>query len=331
MARLRYTNDDSPGIRRIGSAKRFRYETSAGAAVRGASQLKRIRLLAIPPAWTKVWICPTANGHIQATGRDERGRKQYRYHTQWSERQNLAKIDRMLEFGKALPTLRRAVKRDLKRKQPDREKVLAIVISILEETLIRVGNEEYAKTNNSFGLTTLRNSHVKVRGKKATFRFRGKSGVTHEIELKHEKLARCVRRCQELPGQHLFEYLGADGKVHRITSTDVNSYLREKMGQEFGAKDFRTWNGSVIAGEFLSKQKTSESETRAKRTVNECVKHVAENLGNTPATCRKYYIHPKIAELYKKGQLARLWNAKRRGARDLNKHESALLSLCKSS
>jgi DNA topoisomerase-1 len=250
--------------------------------------------LAIPPAWTDVWICPDPHGHIQATGRDARGRKQYRYHALWREHRDSVKYDRMAAFGRALPKLRERVEHDLSRRGMPREKVLAAVVRLLELTLIRVGNDEYAKKNKSFGLTTLRKRHVDVQGAAVEFEFRGKSGKTHRTGIHDRRLARVVQACEELRGQRLFQYVGEDGETHAVGSHDVNAYIHEATGEHFTAKDFRTWAGSLIAAQLLAACEQAKSETQQKHTVAACVKAVAQKLGNTPAVCRSSYIHPEV-------------------------------------
>lgn len=303
-AGLRYVTDRRPGLRRLGSPKRFRYLDAEGHAVRDAETLQRIRSLVIPPAWTEVWICPLANGHLQATGRDARGRKQSRYHPRWREVRDANKYERMTLFAAALPRIRKRVTRDLKRRGLPREKVLATIVSLMEETHIRVGNEEYARTNKSYGLTTLRNRHVDVHGATITFDFAGKSGVHHTVDLRDARLARIVRQCEELPGQELFQYVDEDGEARGVDSSDVNAYLQEAAGGHFTAKDFRTWAGSVLAHVTLAEIGAFASATEAKRNVVAAIKRVAERLGNTPSVCRKCYVHPAVLEAYLAGAAA---------------------------
>jgi DNA topoisomerase-1 len=298
IAGLRYVSDARPGIGRRRSGKGFRYVNPDGSTARDAEVLARIRSLVIPPAWTDVWICSLANGHLQATGRDARGRKQSRYHPRWREVRDETKYERMMLFGAALPDIRRRVERDLALPGLPREKVLAAVVRLLETTFIRVGNVEYARENHSYGLTTLRNKHVRVKGSSLTFDFKGKSGVEHTIDLEDRRLARIVRRCQDLPGYELFQYLDGEGERHSIDATDVNDYLREATQQEFTAKDFRTWAGTVLACSVLREFEPAESDTRAKRNVVAAIKSVAERLGNTPSVCRKCYVHPAVLESY---------------------------------
>ncbi|HEU5077775.1 MAG TPA: DNA topoisomerase IB [Opitutaceae bacterium] len=300
-AGLRYVVDSGPGISRKAKGKTFVHIGADGKIVRDPKTLGRIKRLAIPPAWTDVWICPIENGHIQATGRDDRGRKQYRYHSDWQHVRDEDKYERMVAFGKALPRIRRRVARDLRRRGLGREKVLAAVIRLLEMTLIRIGNEEYARQNRSFGLSTMRDRHVNVRHGNIHFEFRGKSGKAHEIDLHDPRLAKVVREAQELPGQDLFQYVGEDGSPQKIRSEDVNEYLREIAGEEFSAKDFRTWSGTVLAAMALREFEAFDSKTQAKKNLVRAIETVAERLGNTPAVCRKCYVHPVVLESYMDG------------------------------
>jgi DNA topoisomerase I len=293
-AGLTYVSDHEPGIRRIPSDVGFDYQAPSGDMIDDTETLDRIRALAIPPRWTDVWICADADGHIQATGRDARGRKQYRYHTRWREHQDSAKYDRMAAFGRALPKLRERVEHDLSRRGMPREKVLAAVVRLLELTLIRVGNDEYARKNKSFGLTTLRKRHVDVHGAAVEFDFRGKSGKDHRTGIHDRRLARVIRACEELHGQRLFQYVGEDGHTHAVGSHDVNAYIHDATGQHFTAKDFRTWAGSLMAAQLLAACEQASSETQRKHVVSDCVKEVARKLGNTPAVCRSSYIHPGV-------------------------------------
>ena len=302
-AQLRYVSDEKPGVRRVRSGKGFRYVGTDGKPVRDPATLARIRHLAIPPAWTDVWICPQANGHIQATGRDARGRKQYRYHERWRVVRDETKYGRLVAFAHALPRLRKRIEEDLAQPGMPREKVVAAVVRLLETTLIRVGNEEYAKANRSYGLTTLRNHHVEVEGGTIQFRFRGKSGIRHTVAVSDRRLARIVRKCQELPGHDLFEHLDENGEAQPIDSADVNEYLRAAMGEEFTAKDFRTWAGTVLAAQALRALASFDSQTEAKRNVVAAVEQVAARLGNTKAVCRKCYVHPAIFDAYLEGGL----------------------------
>jgi DNA topoisomerase-1 len=305
VAGLRYVHDDRPGIRRVRRGKGFRYLAPDGSVARDPETLQRIRSLAIPPAWTDVWICPLAQGHIQATGRDARGRKQYRYHPRWREARDETKYDRMVAFGLALPKIRARVEADLALPGLPRPKVLAGVVRLLETTHIRVGNEEYARANGSFGLTTLRNGHVRVAGATLRFCFRGKSGIRHAVDLHDRRLARLVRRCQDLPGEELFQYLDDDGAPRDIDSDDVNAYLQEVAGAEFTAKDFRTWAGTVLAAWELRQCEPCTCKTQGQRRVVAAVEAVARRLGNTRAVCRKCYVHPAVIDAYLDGTLPR--------------------------
>ena len=298
--RLHYVSDAVPGIRRERRGKGFRYIGPDGQPLRDRAELDRIRRLAIPPAYTQVWICGSPAGHIQATGRDARGRKQYRYHPDWRRARDADKFERMLEFGDALPRIRARVERDLKASdpRPGRETVLATVVRLLDTTLVRIGNDEYARSNGSYGLTTLRNRHARVQGPEITLQFRGKSGVLHRVALEDPRVARIVRRCQAMPGQALFQYVGEDGELRGVGSEDVNDYLREASGDEFTAKNFRTWHASVHAlallGELPGERGDDEPFTR--RELNDVLADVAKRLGNTVAVCRKSYVHPRVLE-----------------------------------
>ena len=302
-AGLAYVSDLDPGIGRRKARSGFNYVSPSGKPVTDEATLDRIRKLAIPPAWTEVWISPRANGHIQATGRDQRGRKQYRYHDRWRQVRDSHKYDRVIAFGRALPKLRRRIEEDLERRGLPREKVLAAVVRVMEITLIRVGNREYARQNRSFGLTTLRDRHARIAGGKAIFEFRGKSGKAHRTGFHDRRLARVVKACQDLPGQQLFQYLGEDGERRAVESADVNDYIRQTMGEDFSAKDFRTWAGTVSAARALISAEPCASATQAKRNINTCVKAVAGVLGNTAAVCRGSYIHPAVLEAYAAGRL----------------------------
>ncbi len=302
-AGLRYVGDATPGIRRVRSGKGFRFVGPDGHAVRDEATLARIRALAIPPAWTDVWVCPRADGHVQATGRDDRGRKQHRYHARWREVRDETKYHRMVAFARTLPRLRARVARDLRRPGLPRDKVLATIVRLLETTLIRVGNEEYAKQNHSFGLTTLQDEHAKIVGSTVTFHFRGKSGVAHDIDVEDARLARVVKQCQDLPGQELFQYRDEGGAVHDVTSADVNDYLHAAGGAEFTAKDFRTWAGTVLAARALQEFAAFDTKAEAKRNIVRAVEAVAKRLGNTRAVCRKCYVHPAVIDAYLDGSL----------------------------
>ena len=300
-AGLRYFPDTRPGIRRDRKGKDFRYVRPDGSRVSDPETLARIKRLAIPPAWEEVWVCPVENGHIQATGRDARRRKQYRYHSRWREQRDQNKYERMMAFAEALPGIRRRVKRDLAGPGLAREKVLAAVVQLLETTLIRVGNDEYARHNQSFGLTTMHDRHVKVTGPKISFFFTGKSGKRHEIEFQDPRLAKLVKGCQDLPGQELFVYRDESGETRDVTSQDVNAYLREIVGEDFTAKDFRTWAGTVLAAIALRELERSTSKAQAKKNIVTSIEAVAKMLGNTPAVCRRCYVHPAILESYMEG------------------------------
>jgi DNA topoisomerase I len=303
VAGLRYSTDASPGIRRKRAGKGFTYVDVEGRRLRDPQELQRIKSLGIPPAWTKVWICPMPQGHLQATGYDARGRKQYRYHPRWRNVRDETKYGRMLAFGEALPLIRKQVEHDLALPGLTRAKVLATVLQLLEATLIRVGNEEYVRTNRSFGLTTLRDRHVDIAGATLRFHFRGKSGKEHTVEINDRRVALIVKRCQEIPGQELFQYLDDEGQRRSIDSADVNEYLRQVAGQDFTSKDFRTWNGTVLAVRALQTCGAGESAAQAKKAVVEAIKTVAAQLGNTPAICRKCYVHPAVIEAYLEGSL----------------------------
>jgi DNA topoisomerase-1 len=308
VAGLRYVTDTRPGIRRKRAGKGFTYIGIDGTPIRDPQELRRIRALGIPPAWTEVWICPLPHGHLQATGRDAKGRKQYRYHPQWREVRDQTKYEQMCAFGAALPLIRKQVDHDLALPNLPRDKVLATVLRLLETTLIRVGNEEYARANQSFGLTTLRDQHVDITGTTLRFQFRGKSGKEHVIEIHDRRLARIVRRCQDLPGQELFQYVDDEGQRRTIDSGDVNTYLRQITGQDFTTKDFRTWAGTVLATEALQACATCGSVTEARKNVVQAIKNVASRLGNTPAICRKCYVSPAIIEAYLAGSLLQTLN-----------------------
>ncbi|MCR0980546.1 DNA topoisomerase IB [Roseomonas populi] len=303
-AGLRYVSDAKPGITREAKGEGFVYRDTSGNLVEDEALLERIRSLAIPPAYTDVWICPHANGHIQATGRDARGRKQYRYHPRWRETRDATKYEHMAEFAQALPAIRARVAADLARKELCREKVLATVVRLLETTLIRVGNDDYAKENGSFGLTTLRNRHVKVEGGSMRFAFKGKSGKTWKLGVQDRRIAKVVKACQDLPGQELFAWPAEDGTMHDVSSGDVNDYLKEITGRDITAKDFRTWAGTVMAALALREFETFDTQAAAKRNVRAAIEQVSARLGNTPTVCRKCYVHPDLLEGYMAGQLA---------------------------
>lgn len=294
-ARLRYVSDSGPGIRRIGAGRNVRYHDVNGARLTDPVVLQRIRTLAIPPAWRDVWICPTPHGHLQAVGRDARGRKQYRYHPRWREVRDETKFARLLDFGRALPRIRRRVRRDMGQRGLPREKVLGTVVHLLDATLIRIGNSQYARDNGSYGLTTLRNRHVTVRGPHLRFEFHGKGGKRHTVDLNDRRVAGIIRRCQDLPGHELFQYIDGEGERQTVDSADVNDYLRLTAGQEFTAKDFRTWAGSVLALNSM-RSHGARAGRLTKKDVNASVAAVAASLRNTPTVCRKCYIHPAILD-----------------------------------
>lgn len=298
-ARLQYVDQTQvAGISREKHGAGFRYRTARGKLVHSARTLNRIKGLVIPPAWTDVWICPKPNGHLQATGLDQRGRRQYLYHARWREVRDATKFEKMLDFAQALPALRRRVNADLRRRGLPREKVLAVVVKLLEVTHIRIGNDEYATSNKSYGLTTLRDRHAAVKGANVCFDFIGKSGIRHEIDVHSSRLATIIKQCQDLPGQKLFEYHAADGAIHGISSSDVNDYLRQITGDDFTAKDFRTWGGTLLALQALQSCDAASSASGRKRNVVQAIHTVAKQLGNTVAVCRKCYIHPAIIDAY---------------------------------
>ena len=301
-AGLRYVTDEIGGIRRKRVGAGWAYYTPEGALITDRRTRKRLNSLAIPPAWTQVWICPDPDGHIQATARDARGRKQYRYHPQYREARDRSKFRRMLEFSEVLPRLRERIERDLRGESLSRRQILATVVRLLDRTLIRVGNDEYARENRSYGLTTLRRRHVTVDGTMLRFSFRGKSGVEHTIAVADPRLAKIVQRCRELPGEELFQYVDAKGRRQDISSDDINAYLREASGRDISAKDFRTWGGSMLAAVELRRMGEAASRRETERNIIAAIDAVAERLGNTRATCRKYYIHPVLLEAYRMGE-----------------------------
>lgn len=302
-AGLRYTGDHQSGIARLGKPGKFRYVDGDGQPVRDDDVLARIKTLAIPPAWTDVWICARANGHLQATGRDARGRKQYRYHARWRQVRDDVKYERMLSFGNALPAIRAAVARGMQLPGLPREKVLATIVHLLELTMMRIGNEEYARANKSFGLSTLRTRHVDIDGSAVQFHFKGKSGVRHDIRLSDRRLARVLQRMREMPGQELFQYIDEAGERHGVDSGDVNDYLREVAGEDYTAKDFRTWSGTLLAALALQAFEQVDSEAQAKKNIVQAIESVAKKLGNTPTICRKCYVHPAVLDSYLDGSL----------------------------
>ena len=301
-AGLVYVSDEDRGLARERAGDGFAYFKANGDAVQDEATLERIRKLAIPPAWTGVWICARANGHLQATGRDARGRKQYRYHPQFREVRESTKYEHMMEFARALPAIRRRVAEDMALRGLPREKVLATVVNLLETTLIRVGNDDYAKENKSYGLTTLRNPHVKVEGPQLRFQFKGKSGKTWRLQVKDRRIAKIVRACQELPGQRLFQYQ-EEGELREVTSADVNAYLKEITGRDITAKDFRTWAGTVMAALALQEFEAIDTQAAQKKNIRAAIESVAARLGNTPTICRKCYVHPEVLNAYVEGQL----------------------------
>jgi DNA topoisomerase-1 len=325
---LRYASDEQPGLRRKGVGKGFHYLDPDGKPVKDAKTLKRIRALAVPPAWTDVWICPFAEGHVQATGRDAKGRKQYRYHADFRAVREDGKYEHMLDFAATLPKIRDTVAKHMARRDLSRECVLATVVHLLETTLIRVGNGEYAKQNKSYGLTTLRDPHVKIAGSALRFQFLGKSGKTWRLQVNDRRVARIVRACQELPGQQLFQYLDAEDNRQGVTSSDVNAYLREITGRDITAKDFRTWAGTVLAAVALQASREIDSQAKAKRNLKAAIETVATRLGNTVTICRKCYIHPEIINGYLAGDLAlNVKDRLSRKANGLKPEEAAVLAL----
>jgi DNA topoisomerase-1 len=330
-ARLRYVTAQMPGIRRRRSGKGFVYVAPNGKSIHDPDELRRFRLLAIPPAWRDVWICPAANGHLQASGRDARGRKQHRYHARWREVRDETKYHRMLEFARVLPTIRRKVQQDLALPGLPREKILATVIRLLETSMIRVGNDEYRRQNNSFGLATLRSRHVNVSGSNIRFEFRGKSGVQHALDLTNRRLARIIKQCQELPGYELFQYIGEDGQRSTIDSADVNEYLRQIAGDGFSSKDFRTWAGTVLAARALGELASGDKKAQLKKNILQAIEIVAKRLGNTKAVCRKCYIHPAVIDAYRDGSFLQILKARvkksRHSGHDLAPEEAAVLAL----
>jgi DNA topoisomerase-1 len=331
-AGLRYVSDDTPGIRRKRAGKYFSYVGPDGKPIHDPDVLKRIRSLAIPPAYTDVWICPDPRGHIQATGRDAKGRKQYRYHPRWREVRDETKYGRMIVFAQALPQIRERIDHDLSLPGLPREKVLAAVVRLLETTLIRVGNDEYARANKSFGLTTMRDRHVDIAGATVKFSFVGKSGKKHQITLSDRRLAKIVKRCRDIPGYELFQYLDDNGDRVDVKSDDVNDYLREISGQEFSAKDFRTWAGTVLACMALQEFEAVDSEAQKKKNIVRAIERVSERLGNTPSVCRKSYVHPAVLDSYLDGTMIdalqqRVAQEFADSLKDLRPEEAAVLGL----
>jgi DNA topoisomerase I len=302
-AGLRYVSDSSPGLGRKRWGAHFRYTDPDGKPVRDRETLARIKSLVIPPAWKDVWICQNPKGHLQVSGRDARGRKQSRYHPRWREVRDENKYERMMVFGAALPAIRERVEHDLSAPGLPREKVLAAIVRLMETTLIRIGNEEYARQNQSYGLTTMRNKHVQVEGSSVSFNFQGKSGVRHTVDFNDRRLARIIQRCQDIPGYELFQYIDKEGERHTIDSADVNDYIRAITNQDFTAKDFRTWAGTVLACSMLHEFEAFQSETEAKRNIVQAIKDVSSRLGNTPSVCRKCYVHPAVLDSYLAGAM----------------------------
>lgn len=333
-AGLRYVLDTLPGIRRRRAGSGFYYLAPDSTVIR-EDTLRRIKALAIPPAWTDVWICPDPRGHLQATGRDAKGRKQYRYHPHWQQVRDAVKYGRMVAFGEALPRIRERIDRDLAQPGIPREKVLATVVWLLENTLIRIGNDEYRRENSSFGLTTLRDGHVEVQGPTLKFEFRGKGGKCYSVKITSPRLARVVKRCQEIPGHELFQYLDEKGERHAVESGDVNDYLREIGGGDFTAKDFRTWAGTVLAARCLRDCEPCTSERQCKQEIARAIEQVAQRLGNTPAVCRRCYIHPAVIDAYRQGYLGPIQGAGEDQARAspyaLSREEQSVLDLLRSS
>jgi DNA topoisomerase-1 len=333
-AGLIYVSDDQPGIRRRVVDGEFAYFSARGQRIRNEQTLSRIRSLAVPPAYTDVWICPKSNGHIQATGRDLRGRKQYRYHLRWIEARDQTKYEHMLRFAATLPELRARVHADMAKRGLPREKILATLVNLLEATLIRIGNEDYAQKNKSYGLTTLRNGHVEIDGGELRFRFKGKSGKFWKLKLRDRRVAKIVRACQELPGQHLFEFVDEEGVARPVDSADVNDYLREVTGEDITAKDFRTWHGTVLAAMALREFEAFDTKALAKKNVRAAIERVAARLGNTTTICRKCYIHPQVLSCYLDGRLleeieAEVETELREDLAQLRPEEAAVLALLK--
>ncbi|MGX5818027.1 DNA topoisomerase IB [Chitinophaga lutea] len=306
--RLRYVSASMPGLRRIRTKSGFTYEDQHGHPVTDEAVLQRIKSLVLPPAWEDVWICPYANGHLQATGKDTRGRRQYRYHPRWAAARNETKYARLRAFGRVLPRIRRQIARDLRRRQLDKPRVIAIALRVMEETLMRVGNEEYRRQYHSYGLTTLRNNHVRINGNEVFFRFSGKKGVEQKIHLRHASMARLLKKMRDMPGQELFQYY-EDGEIRSLDSGEVNEYLKTITNEEFTCKDFRTWAGTLHALRLLAEAGPFASEAECKRNIVSVIDQVAARLGNTRAVCKKYYIHPLLFELYEKGRLGELSGA----------------------
>lgn len=331
-AGLRYVSDEQPGIRRQRWGRGFSYFDPTGDRIQDPDELKWLKALPIPPAWEDVWICPFPNGHLLATGRDDKGRKQYRYHPDWRKVRNQNKFDRLIPFGYARPLIREATDRHLRRRKLSREKLLAIVVHLLESTLIRVGNEEYVQQNQSFGLTTLLERHVDLTTTKVKFHFVGKSGVEHEVELSDRRLARAIKRCQELPGQQLFQYVDETGKICPVDSADVNDYLQSITCEAFTSKDFRTWAGTACTAQVLQELGSPSSNKQAQENIRTAIREAAQVLGNRVATCRKFYVHPRVPQAYEEGWLLEVWQTAKQSPeeakdRNLSPDEKALIAV----
>lgn len=328
---LRYVSDSNPGIQRVYRRGKFTYLDTYGSPITDLEVLRRIQSLAIPPAWKNVWICPSPEGHLQATGRDARGRKQYRYHPGWHRLQDETKFARMLEFGKSLPRIRAQVEKDLSSPGLSKRKVVATVVRLLETTFMRVGNEEYARHNNSFGLTTLRDKHVAISRTLLRFRFRGKRGIVHDIALEDKRIANIVKQCRDIPGAELFQYIDQSGEVHSLDSGDVNAYLREVTNSDFSAKDFRTWAGTLLAALALREFKQLDKKVQNKKNILRAIEKVAAQLGNTLTICKKCYIHPAIFDHYLEGSLVSALdaelNAQTKNLEHLRREEVAVMKL----
>lgn len=328
VAQLSYVSDIIPGIKRVKSGKGFKYINADGKSINSKEEMNRIKALIIPPAWKDVWICADPNGHLQATGRDAKGRKQYRYHFRWQKIRNELKFDKMILFGQNLPNIRKKIQEDISTSGMYKEKILALVISIMSETLIRVGNLEYAEENETFGLSTMKNQHVEIKGNKIKFKFKGKSGKFHDIEYSNPKLSKLVKKCQDLPGHDLFEYLDENGNICSISSGDINNYMCSITDQTFTAKDFRTWGGSVYAMLVLQDFANFENQTQAKKNLTEAIKVIAKKLGNTTAVCKKYYVHPKVVEAFLEGKLENIiQKSKSKNIEGLKSEEVAFMYL----
>jgi DNA topoisomerase-1 len=332
-AGLRYLPDTKPGISRKLHGKSFKYYTAKGTLITDEKTLDRLKKLVIPPAWTNVWICPSPNGHIQATGRDLKGRKQYIYHPEWQANRSQSKFGRMLAFGKVLPEIRKQIETDLRKTKLNRQKIAAIALNLMDQTLIRIGNKSYAKTNKSYGLTTLRDKHVKISGSEIKFEFVGKKGVAHAITLQDKKLAQLVKKCRDIPGFDLFQYYDEHGQKQTLESGDVNQYLKAITETDFSAKDFRTWGGTVRMVECLEHMLDENPELEKEKTVKEAFKVVAKSLGNTPSVCSKYYVHPEVITMFKEDRLLaylKKHNAGKKSHKYLSATEELVLKMLKS-